>query len=161
MSDFTTWDQAKLNLEYKLREQLIQSFDARPPTTDLQRAELKQAKEQFEEFKVEILRRALAGENLSTGNSSGDFAANSYIESQIMMSHLGKLGKFTGANCDQTSLFISKVKQIRESCPSFTWPRIYGAVKAYINQPVPKFSIALEWILAISSRKYSRLTTEY
>jgi hypothetical protein len=136
-NDCTTWDLSKLTVEYRLREQLVKSFAERPPLDDDQKKKHEKAKKEEVLLRNELFKRALNNQ-VTTPSQPQESAADFYIESQILSSHLAKLGKFTGANHDATAPWLAKVKSITQACPSFTWQRIYGAIKAYISQNVIK-----------------------
>lgn len=136
--DCSTWEFSKLATEYKLREQLVKSFQERPPLDEEQKKKSDKASKDEAILRRELLNRALTGQVTAPSQPSGESGADFYIDSQILSSHLSKLGRFTGVNCDATAAFIAKVKGITTACPSFSWQRIYGAIQAHISQNVLK-----------------------
>lgn len=136
MSDLTSLSIHELTIQYRLREQSIASFVTRPATTPIQKSELEKAEEELVSFRNEIMERAMRGETVKVQPAEQE--GEIYLQTQILLSHLSKLNRFSGANAEQTASFIGKVRGIVEACPSFSFARTYAAVKAHMSQPVIK-----------------------
>lgn len=126
-----------IKIEILLKQQLIKTYESRPPVGSDQDDELSKAKKDLAELNEKFVTLAMQQPSGSASQvSAGD--ANYYVQSQILMSHLGKLGRFTGNNCEATNVFLQKVKGLIQACPTLGFDMVYGAVKAHIAPNVQK-----------------------
>jgi len=75
-----------------------------------------------------------------SGNNAGPFAleSNIWLQSQLLVTHVGQLGKFNANNNNEVVNFISKVKSITEACPDINFSAILNAIRPVMSVTVNK-----------------------
>ena len=119
-TDYIAWELSNLTLAYRLREQCIKSYEKRSPLYYDQKKKFDKAKKEKAIHRKKLSARAMNGQTPAPSQPSGETRADFYIESQSLSTHLSKLGRFIGVNCDQTAPFIAKVRGITTAFPLYT-----------------------------------------
>jgi len=121
----------------KEKKLVLSTYESRPPTTDGQRAEKVQLESEVKDLEAQLCELVLSEESGETAPQAAQ-GDGSWLESQILVTHLRTLNKFTGASAEATTTFIQQVKTLTESCPGMKFQTIYGAIRPCLSTSVLK-----------------------
>jgi hypothetical protein len=97
----------------KEKKLVLSTYESRPPTTDGQRAEKVQLESEVKDLEAQLCELVLSEESGETAPQAAQ-GDGSWLESQILVTHLRTLNKFTGASAEATTTFIQQVKTLTE-----------------------------------------------
>ena len=142
---------AQVKATLKDKKLVLSTYESRPPTTDEQREGMAQLESEVKDLEAQLCSIVLAQESSETAPQAAQ-GDGSWLESQILVTHLRTMSKFTGASAEATTTVILQVKTLTESCPGMKFQTISGAIR-------PCLSTSLLKTLNYSDKKFKIISS--
>lgn len=119
------------------KKTLVDSYTTRPPVGQVQVDEQAQHIKDLAELKAQLADLVMSERDASS-TASAVTGASDYLETNLLVSGLGTLGKFNGGAQSETAQYISRIRAIRASCPSIPFPTFLAAIRPKMSVSVNK-----------------------